>query len=76
MRNPWHYIASGSNYFHMTGLTSPLIHTWSLTTRRNCPEGRNLRRSVEEQFYLVWPLIFLGVPKLTRSLWVLDRPYR
>jgi peptidoglycan/LPS O-acetylase OafA/YrhL len=49
----WHFIASGSNYFNQTALTSPLTHTWSL--------------AVEEQFYLVWPLIFLGVFKLWKS---------
>ncbi len=49
----WHFISIGSNYFDQTGLTSPLTHTWSL--------------AVEEQFYLVWPLIVLGVFKLWRS---------
>jgi len=50
----WHFIFANSNYFNLTGLTSPLIHMWSL--------------AVEEQFYLVWPLVFLAVIKLWRSL--------
>ncbi len=49
----WHFIASGSNYFIQTGVTSPLTHMWSL--------------AVEEQFYLVWPLLVLGVMTLFRS---------
>ncbi|MDR3648667.1 MAG: acyltransferase, partial [Acidimicrobiales bacterium] len=49
----WHFIANGSNYFNQTALTSPLTHTWSL--------------AVEEQFYLVWPLIVLGLFRLWKS---------
>jgi len=53
----WHFIANGSNYFNQTALTSPLTHTWSL--------------AVEEQFYLVWPLVVLGLFRLWKSIRVL-----
>ncbi|HWC37010.1 MAG TPA: acyltransferase family protein [Acidimicrobiales bacterium] len=43
----WHLIAAHSNYFASTGPPSPLEHTWSL--------------AIEEQFYLLWPLVVLAV---------------
>jgi len=43
----WHFILVGANYFNQTGLPSPLTHTWSL--------------AIEEQFYVVWPLVALTV---------------
>jgi peptidoglycan/LPS O-acetylase OafA/YrhL len=43
----WHFILSDQGYFVQSAAPSPLLHTWSL--------------AVEEQFYLVWPLVALFV---------------
>ncbi|MHB8219576.1 MAG: acyltransferase family protein [Acidimicrobiales bacterium] len=43
----WFFIGHHANYFTALGPPSPLLHTWSL--------------AIEEQFYLIWPLVVLAV---------------
>ncbi len=52
--NNWHLISDGTGYFADLNTPRPLLHTWSL--------------SIEEQFYLVWPLVVLVLLRATRSL--------
>ncbi len=48
----WHRMLADVGYWDMFSVPSPLDHTWSL--------------AIEEQFYLVWPLVVLGVLGLGR----------
>ena len=50
----WRQVLGGHGYFAQIGMPSPLLHTWSL--------------AIEEQFYVVWPLVVLAVLRFTRSL--------
>ncbi|HFG8935166.1 acyltransferase family protein [Corynebacterium striatum] len=51
--NNWHVILEGQSYFDRFTGHAPLDHMWSL--------------SVEEQFYLFWPLVLFVLLKLTRG---------
>ncbi len=44
----WRFVASGQSYFDLVSVPSPFRHAWSL--------------AIEEQFYLVWPLVAFVVP--------------
>jgi peptidoglycan/LPS O-acetylase OafA/YrhL len=50
----WRFTAAGTDYFSAAGTPSVLQHYWSL--------------SVEEQFYLVWPWLLIGVLFLATRL--------
>jgi peptidoglycan/LPS O-acetylase OafA/YrhL len=53
----WHFLSDATNYFANDVDKSPFLHFWSL--------------AIEEQFYVVFPLLLLGLFVLAKRL---DRP--
>lgn len=51
--NNWWQIFNKLSYFEAAGVPSPFTHCWSL--------------AIETQFYLIYPLILLGIYKLVKS---------
>ena len=52
----WRFIQAGADYFEATAAPSILRHTWSL--------------AIEEQFYVVWPLVAFAVARArSRIAW-------
>ncbi|MDR2280401.1 MAG: acyltransferase, partial [Gordonia sp. (in: high G+C Gram-positive bacteria)] len=56
--NNWHTILSDTSYFERFGGPSPLSHMWSL--------------SIEEQFYILWPLLLGLFYLVLRKRWLVS----
>jgi peptidoglycan/LPS O-acetylase OafA/YrhL len=51
----WHFIFGNEAYFSTVGAPSPVRHLWSL--------------SIEEQFYVIFPVLLLALTAALRSRW-------